>query len=116
MRARKKHSASDARATRRLRAAEREFRKAIGDPYAFAAAIDTAAALMREVRSRRRQNWEPVTLKQVLKSVVMVLVTHLSSFEYGQRPASAQAKIARMLAALTVRLTDTVGKAGGRRQ
>jgi hypothetical protein len=112
MSARKKHRAADARETRRLRSAEREFKKAVGDPYAFAAAIDTAAALMREVRSRRRRNWKPVTLEQVLKSVVMVLVRHLSSFEYGKRPASAQAGVARMLAALTVRLTDTVHPKG----
>ena len=54
-------------------------------------------------------------LEQVLSSVVMVLVSHLTSFEYGIQPASAQAGVARMLAALTVRLTDTVGEAGGRR-
>ena len=59
MSARKKPSASGAAETRRLRSAEREFKKAIGDPYAFAAAIDTAAALMGEVRSRHRHKWEP---------------------------------------------------------
>jgi hypothetical protein len=95
--------------TRGVQSAEREFKKVIGNPQAFAAAFDTAAALMRQVRSRRsRHRWKPVTLKQVLTSVVMVLVLHLSSFDYRKWPASAQARIARMLAALTVRLDDTV--------
>lgn len=109
MSARKKRKASGARSTRELQSAEREFRKAIGSPEAFSAAIDTAAALMRQVRSRRgHRKWKPVTLKEVLTSVVMVLVCHLSSFEYRKRPASAEARTARMLAALTVRLDDTV--------
>jgi hypothetical protein len=109
MRARRKPWPPDARGTRGLRSAEREFRKVIGNPRAFAAAIDTAAVLMRQVRSRSpRRGWKPVTLQQVLKSVVTVLVCHLSSFEYRKRPRSAQARTARMLAALTVRLADTV--------
>jgi Mg-chelatase subunit ChlI len=108
MSARKKRGASCESGTRRLRAAEREFKKAVGDPYAFAAAIDTAAALMRDVRSRRRHKWGAVSLKQVLRSVAMVLVTHLSSFNYGKQPASAQARVARMLAALAARLAHTV--------
>lgn len=109
MSAREKRSASGADGTRELRSAESEFKKVIGNPRAFAAAIDTAAVLMRQVRSRRPGGeWKPVTLKQVLTSVVMVLVLHLTSFEYRKRPGSAQARIARMLAALTVRLNETV--------
>jgi hypothetical protein len=94
---------------------EREFKTVISNPRAFAAAIDTAAVLMRQVRSRRPgREWKPVTMKQVLTSVVMVLVLHLTSFEYRKRPASAQARIARMLVALTVRLDETVTPRHGR--
>ena len=113
MSARKKRSAPDAQATRQLRNAEREFKKSVGDPDAFFAAINKAAALMREVRSRRpRGKWKAVTFKQVLESVATALVFHLSSFTYRKRSKAPQARVARILAALTVRLADTVTHRG----
>jgi hypothetical protein len=49
-----------------------------------------------------------VTFKQVLESVAMALVFHLSSFTYRKRSKAPQARLARILATLTVRLADTV--------
>jgi hypothetical protein len=113
MSTRKKRSMSDAQATRRLRSAEREFRKSVGNPDAFFAAINKAAALMLEVRSiGRRGKWKPVTFKQVLDSIATALIFHLSSFTYRKRSKAPQARVARILAALTVRLADTVTRGG----
>jgi len=58
---------------------------------------------------------EAGTLKQVLRSVLLVLVFHLSCFEYRKEPNSPRARIARMLAALSVRL-DATANAGGARK
>jgi hypothetical protein len=98
----KQRSAS---ATCRLRSAERAFTKAISRPETFARAIGTAEALMRQIRLKGRR---PVTLRHALKSVVMILVFHLSGFDYRTEQASPRARTARILAALSVVLTDTV--------
>ena len=74
--------------------------------------METAEALFQQIRSERRRPRKPVTLKQVLRSVVMILVIHLTGFDYLKEQASIRARTARMLAALSVVLTDTVGVPG----
>jgi hypothetical protein len=106
--ARKASGASRARRRRKLPSAARLFRKVVDDPDALLGAFDTAAALMRQMRSKRRRRPQAVTLQQVLRSVAVILVFHLSGFDYGKEQASPRARTARMLAALTVVLADTV--------
>jgi hypothetical protein len=99
---------SRARKKRRVPTAARLFRKVVDDPDALIGAFDTAAALMHQMRSTSRRRPKAVTLQQVLKSVAMILVFHLSGFDYRKEQASPRARTARMLAALTVVLADTV--------
>ena len=108
MSGRKPSEASRARRSRRLPSAARLFRKVVDDPDALFGAFDTAAALMQQTRSNSRRRPKTVTLQQVLKSVAMILVFHLSGFDYRKEQASPRARTARMLAALTVVLADTV--------
>ena len=76
----------------------------------------TAEAVFQQIRSDRRRPRKPVTLKQVLRSVVMILVIHLTGVNYRKERASVRARTARMLAALSVVLTDTVGVPGEKRR
>jgi hypothetical protein len=105
---RKPSEASRARRRRGLPSAARSLRKVVDDPDALLGAFDTAAALMHETRSKSRRRPKAVTLQQVLKSVAMILVFHLSGFDYRKEHASPRAQTARMLAALTAVLADTV--------
>jgi hypothetical protein len=104
----KANGASRARRRRKRPSAARLFRKVVDDPDALLGAFDTAAALMHQTRSKSRRRPKAVTLPQVLKSVAMILVFHLSGFDYLKEQASPRARTARMLAALIVVLADTV--------
>jgi hypothetical protein len=75
-----------------------------------------AEALFQQIRAERRRPRKPVTLKQVLRSVVMILVIHLTGFDYRKEQAGVRARTARMLAALSVVLVDTVGVPGTKRR
>jgi len=97
---------------RLTRSKARELRKVLPSEKALAVGMATAEALFQQIRSERRRPRKPVTLKQVLRSVVMILVMHLTGFDYRKEQASVRARTARMLAALTVVLTDTVRSAG----
>ena len=99
---------ASARRKARPRLTMRQLRKALPNDKALSVGLRTAEALCQQIRSERRRPRKPVTLKQVLRSVVMILVLHLSDFDYRRQPASRRAGIARMLAALSVRLVDTV--------
>jgi hypothetical protein len=88
--------------------AARLFRKVVDDPDALIGAFDAAAALMHQMRSKSRRRPKAVTLQQALKSVAMILVFHLSGFDYRKEQASPRARTARMLAALTVVLADAM--------
>ena len=78
--------------------------------------LATAEALFQQIRAERRGPRKPVTLKQVLRSVVMILVIHLTGFDYRKEQASTPARTARMLAALSVVLVDTVWVPGEKRR
>ena len=71
-----------------------------------------AQELFVEMRSRQRRRRKPPTMEQLLRTVVTILVIHLSDFDYRKQAGSPRAGVARMLAALTVRLTDTVHPEG----
>jgi hypothetical protein len=51
---------------------------------------------------------KPVTLDQALKAVLLILVLHLAGFDYRREEGSLRARTARMLAAVSVVLADTV--------
>lgn len=107
MSARKKRGSSGPRKGRQ-RPTARDVRNGMPGDKALTRAFGTADALLRQIGSKRRRPRKPVTLKQVLQSVAMILVLHLSSFDYRKQIASPRARVARMLAALSVRLGDTV--------
>lgn len=112
---RRKRGASTRR-RRRTRSMSRELRKLLPSEKALAVGMETAEALFQQIRSERRRPRKPVTLKQVLRSVVMILVIHLTGFDYRKEQASVRARTARMLAALSVVLADTVGVPGEKRR
>jgi hypothetical protein len=114
MSARRASGASRTRRRRRLPSAARELEKVVDDLDALFRALETAEALMYQIRSKGPRRPKPMTLHQVLRSVVMILVFHLSGFDYRKEQASPRARTARMLAALSVVLADTVIPAGAR--
>ncbi len=89
-----------------------QWRKVLPGDNALRVGFRTAQELFLEMRSqmrsRHRRRGKPVTLKQVMRSVVTILVMHLSDFDYRRQPKSRRAVIARMLASLSVRLADVV--------
>ena len=113
MSARKRPRASARRAARhRSRAGLR--RTPLPNEKALSIGLRTAQALFRQIRSERRRRQKPVTLKQVLRTVMMIQVLHLSDFDYRRQPASPRAGVARMLAELSVRLAHAVTSGGAR--
>lgn len=108
MSARKARKALRARTRHGQPSAARELEKVVVDSDALLGALETAEALTHQIRSKGPRRPKPVTLQQVLRSVVMILVFHLSGFDYRKEHASPRARTARMLAALSVVLADTV--------
>ena len=114
MSARKASGASRARRARRYPSAGRALEGVIGDPDAFFAAFETAEALISQIPRKRPRRTQPVTLEQVLRAVVLILVSHLSGFDYRKEQASPRARTARMPAALSAVLEDSVTPKGAR--
>jgi hypothetical protein len=109
--ARKKRRASACLAASRT-SGERQRRTPFPSRKALSIGVRTAQAPFRQIRSERRRRRKPVTLKQVLRTVMMIQVLHLSDFDYPRQPASPRAGVARMLAELSVRLADAVTRGG----
>jgi hypothetical protein len=68
----------------------------------------TAQELFLEMRSRQRRRRKPPTMAQLLRTVVTILIVHLSDFDYRKQLKSGRAGVARMLASLSVRLAHVV--------
>ena len=67
-----------------------------------------AQELFVEMRSRQRRRRKPPTMEHLLRTVVTILVVHLTGFDYRKQPNSSRAGLARMLASLSERLAGVV--------
>jgi hypothetical protein len=105
---RKASGTSRARTARVAPSAGRAIAEAIGDPAALFEAFETAEILISQIRTRGPRGPKAVTLDQALRAVVLILVSHLSGFDYRKAEGSPSARTARMLAALSVVLADAV--------
>jgi hypothetical protein len=93
----------------------RQLQRALPKREHMSRGLRMAQELFLEMRSRQRRRRKPPTIEQLLRTVVTILVIHLSDFDYRKQPKSSRAGVARMLASLCARLVSVVEpKRGGR--
>jgi len=84
----------------------RELRRMLPNRERMSRGFRSARDLFLEMHARQRRRRKPPTMNQLRRTVVTILVVHLSDFDYPNERGSSRAGVARMLAASSVRLTD----------